>query len=160
MALSIGGINFSSILSGIGSTLLNSAKTALTQAVGQRAPDIFSGLVNKGFDLVGSKLGLGGSSNLGAPPSSIGSKSAGSSSKAGGVTGGGTLGGMVDRYGKMQGAQSETDRMISQIEDPQERLALQIQRQMHKQNQMFTMCTNMQQVDHDTKKAAIQNFRV
>jgi|GEM_PF-3946218 len=53
-----------------------------------------------------------------------------------------------------------SDSISQKIGDPDLKDLIEEQKRMQKENQLFSSLTNNEKVKHDTRKAAIQNFRV
>jgi hypothetical protein len=74
--------------------------------------------------------------------------------------GGSNPSGFFDTASRLSNPSSSGGLDTSKIKDPEQRELLEMQKEMQKQNQIMTMLTQIAQIQHDSKKAVLQNFRV
>jgi hypothetical protein len=155
----IGGFKLPSI------NLGNIAKSVLG-SVGQSLKNIAGDFFKSGFEAAKKSLLNEITQKLGlpAPSQTLAAKSPSTASAAMGGAAGGSLadsvGGATGAAGAGGGAKGEMDKLLDQIKDPEQKALFKLQQEMQRQNMLFSMLTNLQQIQHDTRKAAVNNLRV
>ncbi|HYO59268.1 hypothetical protein [Archangium sp.] len=158
---SIGSIGFKSIIN-LGKSALSSATQSLSSAT-QSLKNVAGDFLKSGFEAAKKSLLNEIAQKLGLPAPSQALAAKSPSVAAMGAAGGSladTVGDATGAAAAGGGAKSEMDKLLANIKDPEQKAQFKLQQEMQRQNMLFTMMTNLQQIQHDTRKAAINNLRV